>query len=276
MKRAKSTIVILGLALAGCGGPVAAPTVTPYTVEVHILATTATYPLLQDLVAAYTRPGTLLAVNSAVADWETIYRRLLAGDAPFALTAYLPPGVHLWAAPIGQDGIAIVVHSTNTIPSLTTNDLRTIFQGRVVSWSQVGGPDLPVLVVSREAGSDTRLAFEALVMGDRQTTLGARLALSSQSMVEIVSSEPGAVGYVSMAYVNEQVRSVPITTGGDTPPVPLTRETVTADTYPLHTPILVVGPNPPAEDSIYRDWFAWMQSAAGQVVVGQRYGTLHP
>jgi phosphate transport system substrate-binding protein len=276
MKRAKCTIVILGLALAGCGGPVAAPTVTPYTVEVRILATTATYPLLQDLVAAYTRPGTLLAVDSAVADWETIYVRLLARDAPFALTTYLPSNVHLWATPIGQDGIAIVVHSANTVPSLTVEELRTIFQGRVATWSQVGGPDLPVTVVSREAGADTRLAFEALVMGDRRTTLGARLALSSQSMVEIVSGVPGAVGYVSMAYLSGRVRSVPVATTGDTPPVPLTRETVSDDTYPLHTPILVVGPTPPADDSIYRDWFAWMQSEAGQAVVGQRYATLHP
>jgi phosphate transport system substrate-binding protein len=276
MKRAKCTIVILGLALAGCGGPVAAPTVTPYTVEVRILATTATYPLLQDLLAVYTRPGTLLAVNSAVADWETIHGRLLAGDAPFALTTYLPQNIHLWVAQIGQDGIAIVVHSTNRVPSLTVEELRTIFQGRVARWSQVGGPDLPVTVVSREPGADTRLAFEALVMGDRRTTLGARLALSSQSIVEIVGSEPGAVGYVSMAFLNEQVRSVPIAAEGGGPPIPLTRETVSGDTYPLHTPILVVGPNPPAEDSIYRDWFSWMQSEAGQAVVGQRYGTLHP
>jgi len=192
------------------------------------------------------------------------------------LTTYLPPSVHLWAAPIGQDGIAIIIHRMNTIPALTVEQVRTLFQGRVTRWSQIGGPDLPVTVVSREAGADTRLAFDALVMGDRRITPGARLALSSQSMVEIVSSEPGAVGYVSMAFLNEQVRSVPVAPGAGMPPVPLTPETVSTGAYPLHTPILVVGPNPPAEDSIYRDWFAWMQSVAGQAVVGQRYGTLSP
>ncbi len=61
----------------------------------------------------------LLAVSSAVANWTTVYERLLAGDVPFALTTYLPTDAALWAAPIGQDGIAVIVHATNPVPALT-------------------------------------------------------------------------------------------------------------------------------------------------------------
>jgi phosphate transport system substrate-binding protein len=273
MRRAKHTIIILGLALAGCQGPMAVPTATPQTYTVHILATTATYPLLQDLADGYKRPGTLLAVNSAVVDWATIYNRLLAGDVPYALTTYVPAGTNLWAAPIGQDGIAIIVHAGNPVPALTVDDLRLIFKGQTTAWAVLGGDDQPVTVVSRESGADTRLAFEALVMSGQPVTLNARLALSSKSMVDIVAETPGAIGYVSMAWAaDSRVRIVPVGTAGEAR-IP-TPETVSANLYPLRTPVLIVGPEAPAPDTIYYDWFAWMQSEAGQQIVTQHYGTL--
>jgi ABC-type phosphate transport system substrate-binding protein len=275
MRRAKHTIIILGLALASCRGPMAVPTATPQTYTVHILATTATYPLLQDLAAGYDRPGTLLAVNSAVVDWATIYNRLLAGEVPFALTTYIPAGANLWAAPIAQDGIAIIAHIANPVPALTVDDLRLIFQGQVVTWAAMGGDDQPVTVVSRESGADTRLAFEALVMNRQPVTLNARLALSSESMVEIVAETPGAIGYVSMTWTaaDSRVRVVPVWAASGDAQLP-TPETVSANAYPLRTPVLIVGLEAPAPDTIYYDWFAWMQSDPGQQIVAQHYGTL--
>ena len=275
MRRAKHTIIVLGLALASCRGPMAVPTATPQTYTVHILATTATYPLLQELAAGFERPGTLLAVNSSVVDWATIYDRLLAGDVPFALTTYLPTDARLWAAPIGQDGIAIIVHTTNPVPALTLADLRLIFQGQITSWAALGGENLPVIAVSREDGADTRLAFEALVMSNQPTTLNARLALSSASMVEIVAETPGAIGYVSMTWAagDSRVRVVPVSAESGEAQVP-TPETVSTDAYPLRTPVLIVGLDAPAPDTIYYDWFAWMQSDPGQQIVARYYGTL--
>lgn len=274
MKRAKRTIVILGLALASCRGPMVTPTATPQTLSVRILATTTTYSLLQNLAAGYSRPNILLATNSAAANWETVFGQLLAGNVPFALTTYVPSDANLWVAPIGYDGLAIVVDTTNPIAALTFDDLRAIYQGRINNWSELGGPDLPVTVVSRESGADTRLILDALVMEDRRTTLGARLALSGQSVLEIVGSTPGAIGYVSMAQVDHRVRAVPIAAQAGDPPVVPSPETVGAGQYPLHSTILVVGLQPPEDGSIYRDWFAWMQSEAGQAIVRQQYAPL--
>jgi phosphate transport system substrate-binding protein len=230
--------------------------------------------LLQNLAAAYTRPDALLAVNSAAANWETIFNQLRAGDVPFALTAYVPPDANLWVAPVGQDGLAIVVDTANPISFLSFDDLRAIFQGRIANWSELGGPDLPLTVVSRESGADTRLLLNALVMEDRRTTLGARMALSGQTVLEIVGSTPGAIGYVSMAQVDHRVRVVPIADQKTDPPVLPTPETVGAGQYPLRSTIMLAGLQPPDESSIYRDWFAWMQSPAGQAIVGQSYAPL--
>lgn len=273
MRRAKRTIVILSLALASCRGPIYSPTATPQTVSVHMIATSATSSLLQELTASYSRPDKLLAVHSVALSWETAYDRLLSGEAPFALTTYLPVGTNLWATPVGQDGLAIIVHTSNPVASLTTENLRRLFQGYITSWAEVGGPEMPVTVVCREEGTDTRLVFQALVMGDRRVTMGARLALSGQNMLEIVASLPGAVGFISMAEITTQVRAVPVVAPDGSAQLP-TPDTVSRGVYPFRTPVLIVGLTPPEPGSIYEQWFAWMQSETGQQVIGQHYGQL--
>jgi phosphate transport system substrate-binding protein len=277
MRRAKRTIVILSLALAGCHNPVTFPaTVTPHIVPVRILATTATYPLLQELIAGYHVPETLLAVNSTVANWETIQTRLLANEVAYALTTYVPSEAGFWVAPLGWDSIAVIVHPANAISALGLDDLRRLIQGRITNWAVLGGADLPVTVVSRETGAATWLALDALVMGGRRPAGGARLALSSERLVEFVANTPGAMGYVSRGALSAapdqdavQIAAL-IPETGKAAVFPEPAE-VSAGAYPLRTPVLVVGTMPPEPGSGYYEWFAWMQSDDGQEIVGRRY-----
>lgn len=270
MKRAKRTIVILGLALASCRGPIYAPTATPQVMSVRIMATTTAYPLLQDFAAGFDQPGVRLSFTGQPASWDAIYSQMLANVTPYALTSYVPEDVPLWVAPIGLDALVLVVNPANTVPGLSFDDLRSIFQGRVVSWSELGGPDLPVTVISREDGADTRLVFEQIVMGPRHTTLAARLALSGSGVLDIVASTPGAIGYVGLEQLDSRVRAVALAAEGGGPLLP-TREAIDSGQYPLLMPIQIVGLEPPEEGSFYRDWFAWMQSDAGQALVRSRY-----
>ncbi|MBN1681162.1 MAG: substrate-binding domain-containing protein [Anaerolineae bacterium] len=276
MKRAQCTIVILSLALAGCRGPSYAPTMTPDAVGVRILATTTTHPLLQNLVTHYERPGTLLTVNSAAASWPVVEAKLRAGEFPYAMTTYAAPETDWWVAPLGQDAIAVIVHAQNPVNALSARDLRRIFQGQITEWARFGGADMPITVVCQEDGADTQLVFQILVMGERRTTRTARLALSSQGVVDMVARQPGAIGYVSLAYVDERVRPVPLASDGDGVPVLPTSDTINANLYPLRTPIMIVGLEPPADESIYRDLFAWMQSDAGQTIVSEWYEPVIP
>ncbi|MGE5679502.1 MAG: extracellular solute-binding protein, partial [Bacillota bacterium] len=62
-----------------------------------------------------------------------------------------------------KDGIAIVVNPKNPVTGLTTDQIRDIFNGKITNWKEVGGPDAPITVVSREAGSGTRSSFEQIV-----------------------------------------------------------------------------------------------------------------
>jgi len=274
MKRAKRTIVILSLALAGCRGAIVPPSATPHVFSLQMLTTPATAPLLQELAAEYSPSGRLISLHGITLSGDMIVRQLRASQDVYALTSYLPVA-GLWAAPIGYDAIAIIVPADLAIDALTVEQVRQLFQGRIAAWSDIGGPALPVTVVAQAAESEIGQRFSAQVMRGQRVTMAARLALSSAGMVARVSRTPGAVGYVSMAALAEGVRAVPLRAGaGD--PVALTRATVARGEYPLRAPILVVGASAPDKSSAFYDWFAWMQSAEGQAVISRRYAPLQP
>jgi phosphate transport system substrate-binding protein len=235
-----------------------------------LLTDSATSPLLQDFISAYRRPGIQITWDIQTGEIGTIVEWLKNQDAPYALIDYVPDQGFdkiLWSTPVGEDGIAIVVHPSNSIADLTAAQLRAIWQGRIANWNSLGGPNLPLTVVARDEDSGAAAIIQAMVLGDRRVTRAARLATTSQAVIDIVSADPGAIGYVSMGYLSSRVRAVPL--DGILP----TPETVTSGQYPLRTPILLVGSHEPGDDN-YRAFFAWAQSQEGQAIVRRRYGAL--
>jgi phosphate transport system substrate-binding protein len=190
-------------------------------------------------------------------------------EAPYALTDYLPTAIDSswWVTPIGQDGIAIIVNPANPIVNLTAAQLRSILQGRVASWKTLGGADTPVTVVARNERSSAAAVIQSVVLGQRQTTRAARLATTNEAVIQIVAKDPGAIGYVSMGYLDSSVRAVPLDG------IAITPDTVTGHQYPISTPIVFVGLAAPANDA-YRAFFAWIQSPDGQSIVRRHYGGL--
>jgi phosphate transport system substrate-binding protein len=270
IKGARRTIVILSLALAGCRGPVVPISPSPEVVSIRLLADSATAPLLRDLASSYHPATIVIAWNIEVGEISTVLDWLKTSEAPFALIDYLPAGGFdstLWSTPVGQDGIAIIVHPSNTIANLTAAQLRAILQGRTANWKLLGGTDLPLVVVTRNDGSSAANLIQTMVLGDRQVTRAARLATTDQAVIDIVASDPGAIGYVSMSYLTSSVRAVPLDGILATP------DTLAANQYPIRTPILFAGLHAPDNDA-YRAFFGWVQSPDGQAIVRRHYAGL--
>jgi len=274
MKRAKRTIVVLSLALASCQGTIAPPAATPQVFSLQLLTTPEMVALVQELAAEFTPDSGAISLRGVTTRWDNAIQQVQAGQASYALTSFVPASAALWAAPVGYDGLAIIVHAGNPVAALTIEQIRQIFQGRITWWAEVGGPPLPITVVAQEPNAEFSQVFQAQIMNGQRITPSARLALSSARTIDLVAQTPGAIGYVSLAALDGRVRAVPLDQGST--PIAPTRATVSSGAYPLRTSIVVVGLTAPDEHSIYREWFAWMQSAAGQAIVGRRYGTLLP
>lgn len=277
-RKTKRTLIVMTLALASCRAPMQAPTSTPEVVPLYFVTSSSTDTLLRNLAATYTRENSLVAIVDQTANGTSISAALDPSDPSektlYALTTYLPNSDQLWAAPLGQDGIAVVVHPRLTLPQLSADDLRRIFTGAVENWTELGGPDVPITVVSREAESDTRRVFEQLVLGERQITYNALLALTDAAMLDVVSRTPGAIGFVSMALVSGQVRVMPLVAeNGDTPMLP-TPLTVADGSYPLRTPLLIIGKKPPEPGDGYYEFIVWAQQHQAQQIIGETYAPL--
>lgn len=270
MRRARRTFAIVALSLVSCSAQVLpASTPTSHTIALKLYATTATIPLLNDLVASYTASHPDFVFEVLTGNYQIALEKLAADEIPYFLSNHLPDdttNVPIMAWPLGQDGLAVIVHPTNPVMKLTTNQLRGIYLGHVSNWREVGGEDTDITVISREDGSGTRAEFERLIIGERRTTQSAQIAPSSAAMIASVGRERGGIGYVSMSYLSGDVRALII--DGVQP----TLDNVYDNTYPLRATLYVVGLDEPEDN--YRNLIYWLQSPDGQAVVGQHYAPM--
>lgn len=268
MGRARKTLAVVAFTLVSCSSQVVpAATPTSDSALLRIYATTPVIPLANELTAAYAQFAPNVTFDIASGNYESMVDQVLnSDDSVYFISNHLPPDSTLWAAPAGQDGIAVIVNPENPLLHITTEQLRDIYQGRVASWRELGGLGMGITVVSREDGSGTRAEFERLVMGERRTTQSAQIAPSSMAMVSSIAELPGGIGYVSMSYLNSDVRALSV--NGVAPLL----DHVSDNTYPLRSTLFFIGMDEPQAD--YRAFIGWVQSPDGQAVVARAYAPL--
>ena len=108
---------------------------------------------------------------------------------------------------IAVDGIAIVVHPTNGISELTTKQIQDLFSGAVTNWNEVGGPDKPVVVVTREEGSGTRGAFEEILELE-DLVLQTIVSDYTGAVKATVAGNENAIGYISAGSMDDSVKAL--------------------------------------------------------------------
>lgn len=101
-------------------------------------------------------------------------------------------------------GTVPVANKENGVSSLTSEELRAIFAGQLKNWKELGGNDLPILVVNRTEGSGTRVNFEKYGL-DNQDVIPSQEQEANGMTREIVGQTPGAISYMAIPYINEQV-----------------------------------------------------------------------
>lgn len=99
-----------------------------------------------------------------------------------------------------QDNIVVIVNKDNAVGSLTKEQLKDLNTGKVTNWKAVGGPDLPVKVVTSHAGSATRAVFQKQVMEGADYPGGVTEVRTTREEINEVSREAGAVGAVSEGF----------------------------------------------------------------------------
>lgn len=142
------------------------------------------------------------------------------------------------------DGLAIIVHQSLPVDSLTLEDVAEIFKGESTNWNEVGGPDMAISLYGRQSNSGTYVYFRDNVLkGDY--SLRIRQMNGNAQIVEAVRKDKAAIGYVGIGYVvNEKgevisgVKALNIARDANSPAVsPLKPEDVKSGLYPLTRPL---------------------------------------
>jgi phosphate transport system substrate-binding protein len=111
---------------------------------------------------------------------------------------------------VAIDALTPLVHPSNPVASLTIEQLSLIYQGKITNWKEVGGKDLQIVVISRDTSSGTYESWQEKVLHKEKVTPKAQLQASSGAIVQAISKNRYAIGYIGIGYVNKSVKAVKV------------------------------------------------------------------
>ena len=252
----------------------AQPTVTQLSGTVTEAGSTTVQPLAEAFATAFMKinpkivvtiqgGGTAVGIKSANDGTVDI------GAASAELAATDP---QLQKFILARDGIAIVTNNAISLAAaaptpggtpiannLSKQQVSDIFSGKITNWKDVGGKDAKIDVVTREEGSGTRVAFTSLVMGTANITNTAIVQSSNGALMQTVLSDPNAIGYLSLGYLDNTVTALSVNG------IACTAANAKSGVYPIVRPLYFLTKNPPT--GVVKTFIDYCQSDAAQTIV---------
>lgn len=170
--------------------------------------------------------------------------------------------------PIALDGVAVVLNRSNSIKSLTVEQVAQIFSGEISNWKQLGGLDMPIHIYARDEQSGTWDTFKSRVLKPYKLSLKSKDVEryeDSEALVRKVASDKGGIGFTGLAYVNSSVSALSVQAGEGARSFQPTRLTVKTQDYPLAR--LLYFYLPIEAKQLSRDLVQFVMSNEGQEVV---------
>lgn len=163
---------------------------------------------------------------------------------------------------IAYDGIAIIVNPENTVDDLTIEEIAKIYTGEITNWKEVGGSDLEIVLIGREAGSGTRDGFESITKTAENCKYRQELT-STGDVITTVAGNPAAIGYASLASVKDSVKALKV--GGVAP----SEATIKDGSYAVQRNFVLVTKTEGKLSDAAQKFFDYMTSSEASEVIRQ-------
>lgn len=111
---------------------------------------------------------------------------------------------------VAYDALAVIVNPSNPVSKLTREQLEGIFRGKITNWKEVGGPDMKIIVYSRETSSGTYEFFKESVLKNKNYMSNTLSMPATGAIIQSVSQTKGAIGYVGLAYLNKRTKPIAV------------------------------------------------------------------
>jgi len=163
---------------------------------------------------------------------------------------------------VAMDGIAVVVHTSNPVSALKTDQIKDVYTGKITNWKELGGEDLEIVIVGRDSSSGTFETFEELVMKGAKVSPAALAQASNKTVSTIISTTKGAIGYVGLGYLNDTIKAIEVN-GVEANP-----ETVGGGKYPISRPLYMYTDGAP--EGMVKEFIEFIWSEEGQEIVTEQ------
>jgi len=160
---------------------------------------------------------------------------------------------------VAMDAIVPIVHMDNPVKDLTIEQLSLIYQGKITNWKEIGGNDLKIIVVSRDTSSGTYEVWEEKVLHKTRVTEKAQLQASNGAVVQAVSKNKYAIGYIGLGYLNKSVKTINVNG------IEATMANALSGKYPVSRPLFMFTKGWP--EGTVSDFINFVLSKDGQDIV---------
>ena len=252
-----AVLACTALVLTGCGTRVSgtSPASSRESSSIQCVGSDTLVNLALAWAEAYmgTRPGVSISVTgggsgtgiaalvAGTVDVANASRAMSAEEIDAARANGIEPVRHV----VALDAIAVVVHPSNPVDGLTLAQVADAYTGRAARWSQLGGEERPVVLLSRESNSGTYVYFleRVLRLGrkDAKDLFSPETLLmpSSEGISTEVRQNRNAIGYDGLGYVTTDQKTLAIAREPGAPFVLPSAATVIDGTYPVSRPLFM-------------------------------------
>jgi len=201
-------------ATPAASAPAAAPTVNCVTGSITAAGSTALQPLVDAAAKQYVKActGSTITVNgggSGTGLTQVAGGSIDIGDSDVTAQSKLAtpqPADSLVDHIVARQGWIVVTNKDVTgITNLTTQQNVDVWTGKDTNWNQVGGPDLPIVLIFRPSSSGTRSTFKKLVLGNATEANGGQTLTedSNGAVTTAITKTDGSVSVIGFAYYND-------------------------------------------------------------------------
>ena len=191
-----------------------------WAADLTIKGSTTVLPIAQKCVEAYMKANPGVTISLSGGGSSNGIKALIDGSTDIAdasrfikdkeVKMAMEKGVYPVPFAVAYDSIIPVVHSSNSLANLTIDQLKDIYTGKVTNFKEVGGPDLEIVVVSRDTSSGTYETWEEKVLHKERVTPRAQVMASNGAVAQAVTSNKHAIGYVGIGYLNKELKTLTV------------------------------------------------------------------
>ncbi len=182
-------------------------------------------------------------------------RDIKAEETKLAESKGVKPKSHI----VAIDAIVPIVHPSNPAQAVTIEQLSLIYQGKITNWKDAGGPDKKITVISRDTSSGTYETWEQKILHGARVTPRALLQASNGAIVQAVSKNKYAIGYIGLGYLNKAVKGLKVNG------VEASEMTASAGKYPIARPLYMFTDGEPK--GLTAKFINFLLSPEGQSIV---------